>query len=89
MAASTYDFTPGSVPFQFQPTLDSQVYNVVVTWNLFGRRWYVNVYAVDGTLVVALPLVGSPQDHDINLVGGYFDSKIVYRASSRQFEVSP
>jgi hypothetical protein len=53
-------FQPSNVaPFQFQPTLDNATYNAVVTWNLFGRRWYFNLYQLDGTLVVYLPLIGS------------------------------
>jgi len=39
------DFVPNNVaPFSFQPTLDGQVYTVRVTWNVFGQRWYVNLY---------------------------------------------
>jgi len=53
-------FTPTpSGPFQFNPTLDGQVYRVNVTWNLFDQGWYVNVYQLSGPLVVALPLIGS------------------------------
>lgn len=53
-------FQPSSTaPFQFQPTLDGDVYNVVVTWNLFGARYYVSIYQLDGALVVTLPLIGS------------------------------
>ena len=47
-------------PFQFQATLDGVIYTVIVTWNLFGRRWYVNVYAPDGSLALSTALVGSP-----------------------------
>jgi hypothetical protein len=47
-------------PFQFQATLDGVIYTVIVTWNLFGRRWYVNVYAPDGSLKLSTALVGSP-----------------------------
>jgi hypothetical protein len=55
------DFVPSRVAaFQFQPTLDGEPYTVVVTWNLFGQRFYVNVTALDGTLVCARPLIGSP-----------------------------
>jgi len=65
-------FAPSGVaspPFQFQATLTSQppngapavtaVYNVTTTWNLFGKRWYVNVLALDGTPIVTRGLVGS------------------------------
>ena len=55
-----FPFLPSNTaPFQFQPTLDGDVYTVVVTWNLFGRRYYANVYQLDGTLVVSLPVIGS------------------------------
>jgi len=55
------DFTPTSrTPFQFNPTLDGQVYAATITWSLFGARYYFNLNALDGSLVVARALVGSP-----------------------------
>jgi hypothetical protein len=85
------DFVPSqSAPFQFQPTLDGQVYSAVVTWNLFGRRFYLNLSSLDGTLVVCKALVGSPDGSDIDLVGGLFTtSTLVFRQSTQQFEVNP
>lgn len=49
-----------NAPFQFQPTLDGQVYTAVVTWLLFGRRYYINLFAQNGQRVFTLPLIGSP-----------------------------
>lgn len=84
------NFAPSpQTPFQFQPTLDGQAYTVVVTWNLFGQRYYVNIYDLGGVLVVCLPLIGSPVGYDISMTGGYFASTLVYRVRNRQFEVSP
>jgi len=64
---TTYAFQPSSqAPFQFQPTLDGEVYNCTVTWNLFRggqgstSPYYLNIYALDGTLVVSRALVASP-----------------------------
>lgn len=55
------NFVPSLVaPFQFSATLDGAQYNVIVTWSLFGKRFYINVYALDGTLVVSEAMVGSP-----------------------------
>lgn len=51
---------PVSPPFQAQITLDGQSYNLTSSWNLFGQRWYINVTALDGTIVVSRALVGSP-----------------------------
>lgn len=161
---TTYtNFVPSTVaPFEFQPVLDGQTYRVVVTWLLFGARFYINVFALDGTLVVSRALVGSPSgialqalswagglvtatasaphgyrigsiveltisgaapdayngqvqayivspvaftyplasdpgmasvfgaaSYNLNLVGGYFSSTLVYRAATQQFEVNP
>lgn len=55
------NFAPSTAAaFQFQAILDGQAYNVVVTWLLFGRRFYVNVYSLGGALVVSQPLISSP-----------------------------
>jgi hypothetical protein len=48
-----------TAPFQFQPTLDGQPYQASVTWNTYGQRWYLNIYALSGPLVVSEALVGS------------------------------
>ena len=76
--------------FQFQPTLDGQVYSVVITWSLFGQRWLVNCYDLSGTLVFARPLRSSPNNADINIAAGYFNtSTLVYREQTRNFETTP
>lgn len=46
--------------FQFQATLDGNVYNIVINWNLFGARYYINIYTLAGKLIVCRPLIGSP-----------------------------
>lgn len=75
--------------FQFSPTLDGTVYTAVVNWNLFGQRYYLNLYTVQGELIFCLPLVGSPIGYDISITAGYFKSALIYRAANNQFEVSP
>lgn len=57
------NFTPSgttSPPFQFDATLDGNQYLVTTTWNLFRRGWYINVFAVDGTLIATKALIASP-----------------------------
>lgn len=76
-------------PFQFPATLDAVEYNVIVTWNTYAQRWYVNVYDQSGVLIVAIARVGSPPGYDISLVAGYFTSKLVFRQDKQTFEVSP
>lgn len=87
---TTYDFQPSvNAPFQFQPTLDGQTYTVIVTWNLFGQRYFVSCYSLAGALVFSVPMVGSPLDFDISLSAGYFTSTLIWRVQNNQFEVSP
>ncbi len=55
-----FPFVPSpTAQFQFQPTFDGDEYTVTVTWNLFGRRYYINVFTLAGDLIVSLPLIGS------------------------------
>lgn len=53
---------PPTQAFQFQPTLDGESYAAVVTWSLFGARWMLNLYRADGTLIFALPVIGSADE---------------------------
>ena len=54
-------FTPNALAvFQFQATLDSAIYNVFVTWNTFGQRWYINIYDQSNTRIFTGALIGSP-----------------------------
>jgi hypothetical protein len=87
---ATFAFQPtASTPFQFQPELDGSIYTGIVTWNIFRMGWYLNLFALDGTRVVTLPLIGSPDDADISMTKGYFNSTLVFRDSSQTFEVTP
>lgn len=81
-------FSPSQTAnFQFSADLDGTTYNIVVTWNLFGQRYYINIYTQQGALVVCLPLIGSPDDYSVSMTTGYFTTTLIYRTSSNQFEV--
>lgn len=55
------DFIQSSLaPFEFQPTLDGQVYAARVKWNLFGKRYYLELTGLDGVIIVNEALIGSP-----------------------------
>lgn len=83
-------FTPSTqAPFQFQATLDGALYTVIVKWNWFGQRWYIEVLDLSGNLIIYTAMVGSPVGYDISLVVGLFTSTLVYRAPANQFEISP
>lgn len=84
----TFTFAPSSsAPYQFQPTFDGTIYTAIVTWSLFGRRYYINCYDLSGNLQFALPMIGSPDNYDISISGGYFATKLVFRTSANQFEI--
>lgn len=59
---TTYiDFVPSQVQApEFQITLDGSFYTMLITWNLFGQRYYFNLYTLNGDLIVSAPLIGSP-----------------------------
>ena len=74
--------------FQFQPVLDNGVtYNAVCTFNAYGLRYYLNIYTQQGVLVLSVPMVQSPDNGDISLTKGFFDTPIVYRQSSQNLEI--
>lgn len=88
--ATLFQFTPAiNQNFTFSPTLDGQQYSAIVVWSLFGKRWVLNVYTLQGVLLFTKPLTGSPDDYSINLAQGYTTSSLVYRVSTNNFEVSP
>lgn len=51
--------------FSFKATLDKQVYNITVTWSLFGCRYYINIFNQAGVRIVSVPLVGTPLGYDL------------------------
>lgn len=66
MTTTFYNFTPSTQEnFQFQPTLDGQQYNAIVTWNFAAQRFYINLYALDGTLIFSIPVIGSDTGRNI------------------------
>lgn len=85
------NFTPSSTaPFQFNAVLDSVTYVVTIPWNTYGLRFYVNIADTSGNLVMSKPLIGSPDNYNINLLFGYFTtSTMVFRVSSQNFEITP
>lgn len=89
-SAITYvPFTPSATAnFTFQATFDAKTYNIIVTWNQFGLRYYINVYDSLQNLKVSLPVIGSPDNYDISMTKGYFTTSLIYRVSSGNFEIS-
>lgn len=78
----------GREPFQFTVTLGSITLFATVPYNLYSNRYYIQLKDSSGDVVVYTPLIGSPDEYDINLALSYAPRKLVYRESSNQFEVS-
>ena len=54
-----------TAPQQFNATLDGDPYTILVTWELFDQRYYINVHDQTNTLVVCEPVIGSPTPLDL------------------------
>jgi hypothetical protein len=66
---TTFDFRPSNLaPFQFQPTLDGTTYTCIVSWNLFGQRFYLDCYTLAGDLVFSQALISSPDGVQIQAI---------------------
>jgi hypothetical protein len=51
-------FTPSTVSApQFMPVLDGDTYVVSVRWNLYGQRYFINVYDLSGVRILTTALV--------------------------------
>lgn len=62
-----FPFTPTrhAVP-TFAPTLDGEQYSCTCTWNLFGQRYYLNCFDLEGNRVFSRPIVDSPPAVPLN-----------------------
>jgi hypothetical protein len=90
MSITYYDFTPvPTANYTFQPTLDGQVYNATVTFNMAAQRYYLAIAGLDGTLIVNKAMVGSPNGANLaelswanGFVTGTLANPIPYRIGS-------
>lgn len=88
MTTAIIPFAPSLTDnFQFQATFDGVSYSLVVLWSLYSKRWYIACNTLQGQLVYMVPLIGSPDNYDISLNIGYFDTPMIYRVSTNQFEI--
>lgn len=88
---------PPDGAFVFQPILDGVPYRAIVTWNLWGygssgieKRPYLNLYTLQGELLLCTAMVGSPVGYDISLIPPAMNLKsaIVYRIDNQNIEVT-
>ena len=89
----TITFLPSLVnspPFQTVVTLDGVNYQLAVTWNIYGQRWYVTLTDQSGNVKWVGPMIGSPLNYDVYVAPGIFTtSTLLYREDTGNFEVGP
>lgn len=61
-----FPFQPSTISAPiFMPTFDGVTYQCIVTWSLFGRRYYVNCYDGSGARIFTIPLLQTPTGFNI------------------------
>jgi hypothetical protein len=45
---------------KFSATFDGIDYNIVITWNVSAQRYYVNIYGLDGSWIITVPMIQTP-----------------------------
>jgi len=62
-------FIPSNItPPEFFLMLDNGNYVCKITWNISSQRYYINIYGVDGTWVVTIPLIQTPPARAVNTI---------------------
>ncbi|MDR6421271.1 hypothetical protein J2801_003559 [Paraburkholderia phenoliruptrix] len=92
MSTTLIAFSPNnsaSPPFSTTVTLDGVSYQLIVTWNIAGQRWYASLQDQSGNVIWYGALIGSPLNYDILLAPGIFTtSTLLYRADTGNFEIT-
>ncbi|MFW0766689.1 hypothetical protein ACN0IV_12700 [Trabulsiella odontotermitis] len=78
----------GRTPFSFQATVGGVKLFGTVPYNLYANRYYLRLSDGQGKVVSYRPLIGSPDDYDINLALPYAPGTLVFRTSTSQFEAT-
>jgi hypothetical protein len=71
----------------YYPIFDGNNYKMQCTWNIAGKRWYINIYDQSNALVLCTALIGSTSAFPISMTAGYFKSTLIYDVPSSQFLV--
>ncbi len=78
----------GRTPFTFQASVGGVKIFGSVPYNLYSKRYYVRLTDGQGRVVSNAPLIGSPDNFDINLALPFSPGTLVYRVSKNQFEAT-
>jgi hypothetical protein len=62
-------FLPSNIKtYEFLVKLDGLDCKITTTWNVSAQRFYINVYQVDGSWIVTVPVISSPPSRSIQSV---------------------
>ncbi|HBV7900215.1 TPA: hypothetical protein OW273_001536 [Citrobacter freundii] len=78
----------GQTPFTFQSVVGGIKVFGTVPYNLYANRYYVKLTDGQGKVITYVPMVGSPDNYDINLALPCAPGTLIYRVSSNQFEAT-
>jgi hypothetical protein len=67
---------------------NAATYILTTPYNIFGKRYYLTCADSQGNHIFTVPLTGSPDVFDIPLSAGYFQTSVLYRASTNNIEIS-
>lgn len=85
-------FTPdenSAPPFRAQfSDAAGRLYTISTWWNMAGQRWYLKVEDSAENTLLFRPLIGSPRNYDINLIGSISSARLIFREDDQAFEVT-
>ena len=70
---------------QYNIQLDGDTYTASIYWMAFSQRFYISIYDGAGDLVLNKALISS--DYDIDLLAGYFTSRMYYNYADSVLQV--
>lgn len=80
--------TSSRAPFTFTTTVGGQVVYATVPYNFYANRYYLQLMGGSNEQLAYVPLIASSDDYDINLALPLAPGKLIYRASTNNFEAS-
>jgi hypothetical protein len=62
-------FLPSNIfPPTFQVTFDGASFKIVVSFNVAAQRYYINVYGLDNTWIITVPLIQTPPARAVEVI---------------------
>jgi len=80
-----FPFTPAiGQNMTFNPVLNGTTYSAIITWNVFGQRWYLNLSDSSGNLIISTAVVSSDDPYAIESIS-WLNNVVTVTASNPHF----